>query len=88
MVTPCPEDFAAVWLDSTWGGDLRVGPTWDCALEVEFRDNHKMLMGHMGHHAGSSTRWPFTKRNSGVAVAGTLAPFYLQGIYSSRMMHK
>lgn len=77
-----------IWLDSPWGGDLRVGPTFDSALEVGFRDNHKTLMGHMDHHSGSSAGWPFTERYSGVAVAGTLSPFYLQGIYSNGLMHK
>lgn len=72
------------WLDSPWG----VGPTWDPALEVGFRDTRKMLMGRIHHHAGSSTGWPFAKRNSGVAAAGTLAPFHPQGIYSNGMTHK
>lgn len=72
------------WLDSPWG----VGPTWDPALEVGFRDTRKMLMGRIHHHAGSSTGWAFTKRNSGVAAAGILAPFHLQGIYSNGMTCK
>lgn len=85
-------------LNVSWGGAptlLKIPPPWhhvDIPKEGD-RSNAvaygpPRLMGHVDHHAGSSTGCPFTKRNSGVVVTGTLAPFHLQGIYSNGMMHK
>lgn len=44
-----------------------------------------MLMGYMDHHPGSSIGWPFTERDSGVALAGILAPLHLQDTYSTEI---